>query len=162
MSEGPAQAAQAEDPAIRPMRRDEIDLVVDVDRHAFRSAWPREVFEQELERPFAHVDLLRDEAGRVVAFINYWLVRDEVHVLHVATHIDARGRGYASRLMRHVVRFAERHGCGYVQLEVRRSNLEAIRLYRKHSFRAVGVRPRYYADDHEDAIVMVLELAARA
>jgi len=43
-------------------------------------------------------------------------------------------------------------------LEVRRSNAAAQRLYRRFAFRAVGVRPNYYAEDNEDAVVMLLEL----
>jgi ribosomal-protein-alanine N-acetyltransferase len=76
----------------------------------------------------------------------------------VATHADARRRGHAARLVSHVVDFARRHTCRYVALEVRRSNDAAIRLYRAHGFRPVGVRPRYYSDDGEDAIVMLLEM----
>jgi ribosomal-protein-alanine N-acetyltransferase len=41
---------------------------------------------------------------------------------------------------------------------VRRSNAAAARLYRRFGFRAVGVRPNYYAEDQEDAIVMLLDL----
>ena len=43
-------------------------------------------------------------------------------------------------------------------LEVRRSNVGAIELYRGFDYRAVGVRPNYYVDEGEDAIVMVKEL----
>ena len=39
-------------------------------------------------------------------------------------------------------------------LEVRLSNLAARRLYEKYGFRPVGLRPRYYSDDHEDALIM--------
>jgi ribosomal-protein-alanine N-acetyltransferase len=117
------------------------------------------VFLEELEREWAHLDVLRAEPnGPLGAFVNYWLIRDEVHVLNVATHPRARRRGYADRLLEHVVDFAHRRQCRYVTLEVRRSNHGAIRLYRKHGFRPVGIRPNYYAEDHEDAIVMLLEL----
>jgi ribosomal protein S18 acetylase RimI-like enzyme len=43
-------------------------------------------------------------------------------------------------------------------LEVRRSNQAALDLYRQFDYRAVGVRPNYYVDEGEDAIVMVKEL----
>jgi ribosomal-protein-alanine N-acetyltransferase len=46
-----------------------------------------------------------------------------------------------------------------VTLEVRRSNGDATRLYRRFGFRAVGVRHGYYSEDQEDAIVMLLDLA---
>ena len=98
----------------------------------------------------------------MLAFVNYWLVRDEVHVLNVASHPEARRQGHASRLLEHVIAFANRNKCRYVTLEVRRSNSGAIRLYRKYGFRPVGVRPNYYVEDNEDAIVMLLELTAPA
>jgi ribosomal-protein-alanine N-acetyltransferase len=43
-------------------------------------------------------------------------------------------------------------------LEVRRSNVAAIQLYRTMAYRQVGIRPNYYAEEHEDAIVMVKAL----
>ena len=42
-------------------------------------------------------------------------------------------------------------------LEVRLSNLPARRLYEKYGFRPVGLRPRYYSDDNEDALIMTTE-----
>ena len=96
----------------------------------------------------------------MVAFCNYWLVRDEVHLLNIATHPDRRRRGYARFLMEHLLGFARRHKCRYITLEVRRSNEAALGLYRAYGFEPVGVRPNYYIEDREDAIVMLLELPA--
>jgi ribosomal-protein-alanine N-acetyltransferase len=57
-----------------------------------------------------------------------------------------------------LIDFARRRRCRYVTLEVRRSNAAAIELYRRLGFEAVGVRPKYYVEDNEDAVVMLLEL----
>ena len=111
---------------------------------------------EELEREWAYLEVLRerqkDGRSRVVAFCNYWLVRDEVHLLNIATHPDRRRNGHARALMSHVVDFAARHRCRYVTLEVRRSNQGAIDLYRQFAFQAVGIRPKYYVEDQEDAL----------
>lgn len=149
---------------IVPMKAADLDDIMDIERVSFRAPWSRQVFVEELDRDWAHVDVLKERKSdaRVLAFVNYWLVRDEVHVLNVATHPDARRSGHASRLLEHVIAFANRHRCRYVTLEVRRSNTGAIRLYRKYGFRPVGVRPNYYVEDNEDAIVMLLELAPPA
>jgi ribosomal-protein-alanine N-acetyltransferase len=96
----------------------------------------------------------------VLAFCNYWRVADEVHLLKVASHPDARGLGLGARLLGHIVGFGRRHDCRLVTLEVRRSNDTAQRLYRRFGFKSVGIRPNYYNDDNEDALVMMLELAA--
>ena len=147
---------------IVPMGTRDLDDIMAIEKLSFRAPWSRQVFVEELERDWAHVDVLRErkDAAPVIAFVNYWLVRDEVHVLNVACHPDVRRAGHAARLLEHVIGFAHRQTCRYVTLEVRRSNQPAIRLYRKYGFRPVGIRPNYYAEDHEDAIVMLLELDA--
>ena len=58
----------------------------------------------------------------------------------------------------HIIEVGRSRKCRFVTLEVRRSNAAAVRLYRRFGFRAVGVRPNYYAEDQEDAIVMLLDL----
>ena len=144
---------------IEPMKAADLDAVMEIERVSFRSPWSRQVFLEELTREWAHVDVVRDAgSGNIVGFANYWLVADEVHVLNLATHPQARRCGHASRIMAHMVDFARRELCRYVTLEVRRSNAAALRLYRRFAFRAIGVRPNYYAEDQEDAIVMLLDL----
>jgi ribosomal-protein-alanine N-acetyltransferase len=96
-----------------------------------------------------------DAAPVVVATL---AVRDEVHLLNLAVHPTRRRRGYGRRLMDHLLGFARAHRCHYLTLEVRRSNAAAIALYEEYGFRSVGVRPRYYQDSREDALVMALEL----
>lgn len=151
---------------ILPMRLQDLDQVMEIEHASFRAPWSRQVFAEELQRDWAYVDVVHDPArprepggkARVVAFANYWLVRDEVHLLNVAVHPDHRRRGHARRLLAHIVDFAKRHRCRYVTLEVRRSNEGAIDLYKEFDFRPVGIRPNYYVEDNEDAIVMLLEL----
>jgi len=147
---------------IVPMRPADLDEVLEIERLSHRSPWPRQVFIEELARDWAHLIVLKERrAGGMVAvgFCNFWVVRDEVHVLNVATHPDERRKGHASRVLEHVLEFAARHACRYLTLEVRRGNQGAIKLYRQFGFRPVGIRPNYYVEDGEDAIVMLLELA---
>lgn len=144
---------------IEPMRVGDLDDVMEIERSSFRSPWSAQVFLEEVARDWAHVDVVRDAgSGRVVAFGNYWLVADEVHLLNLATAPGARRQGHASRLLAHITDFGRAHDCRFVTLEVRRSNAAALRLYRRFGFRAVGVRPNYYSEDREDAIVMLLDL----
>lgn len=146
---------------ILPMTLADLDQVMDIEHASFKAPWSRQVFAEELERDWAYVDVVRqrgsDGRSRVVAFCNYWLVRDEVHILNVACHPGHRRCGHGRRLMGHVIAFARRHRCRYVTLEVRRSNHGALDLYTEFEFKPVGIRPRYYVEDNEDAIVMLLE-----
>lgn len=144
---------------ILPARLQDLDAIMEIERRSFKAPWTRQVFQEELQRDWAHLEVVRERGGEVLAFVNYWLVRDEVHVLNIASHPEARRQGHGDRLIRRVVDFARAHRARVVTLEVRRSNHAAIRLYRKYHFRPVGVRPNYYVEDGEDAIVMLLDFA---
>jgi [ribosomal protein S18]-alanine N-acetyltransferase len=136
-----------------------LDAVMEIERLSFKSPWSRQVFAEEIARTWAHVDVIREGvSGQVVAFCNYWLVADEVHLLNLATHPQERRGGHGSRLLAHVIDYARRADCRLVTLEVRRSNESAQRLYRRFAFKAVAIRPKYYVDDDEDAVIMSLEL----
>ena len=141
------------------MGRDDIDAVLEIERQSFRPTWSREAILEELNRDWARVDVVRGAApGEVVAFANYWLVADELHVLNIATHPRERRMGHATRLLAHMIEVARGLPCRLLTLEVRRSNEAAQRLYRRFDFRSVGVRPNYYSEDQEDAIVMLRDL----
>ncbi|WP_437545117.1 ribosomal protein S18-alanine N-acetyltransferase [Sorangium sp. So ce367] len=112
---------------------------------------------EELRRPWTRCWVAREER-RALAFLIAWHVADELHVLNVATCPAARRRGLATALMNRSLEYARQQQVRLILLEVRRSNRAAIRLYRKLGFTAMGVRPRYYSDNGEDAIEMVLTL----
>lgn len=112
----------------------------------------------ELERPWARVWAARGgevgEAPRALGFLVAWHVVDELHVLNVATSPEMRRRGVGAVLVEAALAFAAESGVRLVLLEVRRSNVPAIRLYEKFGFSVSGVRERYYADNDEDALEM--------
>ncbi len=144
---------------IESMKESDLDLVMQIEQLSFRAPWSRQVFMEELSRPWAFLDVMRAAVSRsVVGFCNYWRVADEIHILKVAMHPDARRMGFGSRLLSHILDFARQHRCRLITLEVRRSNEPAQRVYRRFGFKAVGLRPSYYADDNEDAVVMLLEM----
>jgi ribosomal-protein-alanine N-acetyltransferase len=137
----------------------DLDAIDAIEQHSFKSPWSRDTFRAELLREWARVDVARLD-GRLVAFCNYWLVTTELHILALATHPDYRGRGIAQQLLEHVLDVARQTGCSLATLEVRRSNVPAIKLYERAGFKTVHVRARYYQDDGEDALVMLCELTA--
>ena len=79
---------------------------------------------------------------------------DEAHIVAVAVREAYRGRGLGELLLAEAVALAIENHMESVTLEVRKSNLLAQALYEKYRFLKVGVRKRYYSDNHEDAIIM--------
>ena len=141
------------------MTEDDLDEVTALAASALAQPWGREVFVEELARSWSRLRTLRAAPGSpICAFANFWLVRDEVHLLNLAAAPEVRRRGYARLLLEDLLGFARAHRARYVTLEVRRGNAAAQRLYKTSGFAAIGVRPRYYAEDEEDAVVMLLTL----
>jgi ribosomal-protein-alanine N-acetyltransferase len=75
------------------------------------------------------------------------------HIMNVAVDPDLRREGIGSALLQGLYDAVEPIGAR-LTLEVRRSNLAAIRLYERDGFRAAGLRRRYYQDNGEDAVIM--------
>lgn len=96
----------------------------------------------------------RPELASIVGFAGLWLMIDDAHVTTIATHPDYRGRHVGELLLASLVDIAYTIGAQRVTLEVRVSNSVAQNLYRKYGFRDVGIRRRYYSDNHEDARLM--------
>lgn len=143
--------------AFRPMRPEDLERVLEIQRSAFAHPWSRELIAREMGHDWSSVLLAVEpaEGGEaVVGVVVFWLVHDEVHVLNVAVAPEARRRGVARALMHEAERRGAGRGARIATLEVRRSNQAALELYHSLGYREVGVRPRYYAEEGEDAIVM--------
>jgi ribosomal-protein-alanine N-acetyltransferase len=89
-------------------------------------------------------------------YLIYWLVAGEMHILNLAVHPDCRRQGIARALLQEGLRRARAQDAEVAWLEVRPSNQAAQALYESFGFQKVGRRPRYYADNQEDAMLMAL------
>ena len=150
----------------RRMAIGDLERVMDIEKEGFAHPWSADLIRREMVHDWSTI-LLATEIRRglgglpaeiVLGFVVYWLVHDELHVLNIATAMEERQRGVGRALMEEAERRARKAGAVLATLEVRRSNASAIALYRGLGYRQVGVRPNYYVDEGEDAIVMVLDL----
>lgn len=117
--------------------------------------WSEAMFGSELLRPDG-IQLGAWPAAKpqLVGFLFAAPLGGAWHVMNVAVHPQHQARGLGSRLLQAAIRLAAgRDPAGYT-LEVRAQNLPAQRLYRAYGFRPRGVRPGYYPDTGEDALIM--------
>ena len=94
---------------------------------------------------------------KVVGYYGFLHILDELHILNVAVDPDYRGKGLGKKLMAHLIAQGRVLAARAITLEVRESNLTAIRLYEGAGFELAGVRPHYYTDK-ENALIYWLEL----
>jgi [ribosomal protein S18]-alanine N-acetyltransferase len=150
----------------RRMALEDLERVMEIEKDGFAHPWSADLLRREMMHDWSTVLVASETrcgpggAPRevIVGFIVFWLVHDEVHVLNIATAMEERRRGVGRALMLEAAARGRRAGAVLATLEVRRSNAPAIALYRELGYRQVGVRPNYYADEGEDAIVMVADL----
>ena len=136
---------------IRRLTYADLPQVVAVERRAFTTPWSLAMFVLELSKP-SGVCLAAVVETELAGYIVCSLYDTVWHVMNVAVDPDRRRRGIATALISALL---DRIGDdAQVTLEVRRSNAGALALYERFGFRSAGLRPRYYADNGEDAVIM--------
>jgi ribosomal-protein-alanine N-acetyltransferase len=138
---------------IRQMRPGDVAQVVAIEVATSATPWTRAMFVGELGRPNT-LDLVAVRSEEVVGYCMTSRYADVWHILNLCVRSGERGRGLGGMILDEVFTQGDRRPhLGYT-LEVRVSNAPAIRLYRNKGFLEHGVRPGYYSDNGEDALIM--------
>jgi ribosomal-protein-alanine N-acetyltransferase len=167
----------------RPMTEADISQVADIEGQSFPTTWPRTAYRRELANRLARYSVLIDRTRKlspsaedtqrrsfmgflrrkpareetsdfIVGYVGVWLMVDQAHIVAIAVREEYRRRGLGELLLAESIDLAIANGQESMTLEVRRTNDSAQALYEKYKFLKVGVRKRYYTDNHEDALIM--------
>jgi [ribosomal protein S18]-alanine N-acetyltransferase len=147
--------------SIRPMKSEDLQQVQSIDRLSFSMPWPGSAYEYELyENPLSLLWVAEahtpEGEALVVGMIVVWLIVDEAHIATIAVLPAYRSQGIARCLLVTALQEVIRRGFQIATLEVRSGNNAAQNLYRRFGFTTVGVRPKYYRDNNEDALIMTV------
>jgi len=157
----------------------DVSEVMAIERLSFPLPWPKHAYRYELEEnDLSHYIVVRERVREraperpmrwwhrfrpprpttpVLGYGGFWMMAGEAHISTLAVHPDWRGRGLGELLLLTMLKQALAMDAAIATLEVRASNRVAQALYRKYGFRIAGVRPRYYRDNREDALIMTVE-----
>jgi ribosomal-protein-alanine N-acetyltransferase len=137
---------------VRPMTETDLESVLAIEASSFPFPWRREHFIAELEAsqsfPFVAV-----ADTSIVGYVCLMSLFEEAQILDIAVDPGQRGKGIALILMEKAIAVALEKGAELLSLEVRASNISAIKLYEKCGFVCTGLRQKYY-EGREDAILM--------
>jgi ribosomal-protein-alanine N-acetyltransferase len=137
---------------IRRLTYADLPQVIAIERRAFPTPWSLAMFVLELSKPSGIcLAAVRDE--RVVGYMVCSRYDRVWHVMNVAVDDRQLRQGIATALLTRLFEIADRPGEQYT-LEVRESNQGAITLYERFGFKSAGLRPGYYHDNKEDAVIM--------
>ena len=139
---------------IRPMHELDVPVIVAIERAAYQFPWSEGIFRDCLRVGYVCrvVDVGGDPAGYGIMSVG----AGEAHILNVCIRDEYRGRGFARKLLLHLLERARSSGMREAFLEVRPSNTAAARLYHSMGFEQVGMRRGYYQATvgREDAAVL--------
>lgn len=139
---------------IDAMTRDDIPNVLVIEELAFATPWSSDAFYSEIDRNSSARYIAARSDNMVVGYGGMWVIVDEGHITNIAVHPDYRGRHIGDMIVEGLINTARGEGVGSLTLEVRRTNYIAQNLYKKYGFEVAGIRPGYYADNGEDALIM--------
>ncbi|RQD71025.1 MAG: ribosomal-protein-alanine N-acetyltransferase [Tindallia sp. MSAO_Bac2] len=142
-----------EEAVIRPMKVEDIPGIIDIEVQCFPTPWTHHAFRMELRNKLA-VYQVADINKKIAAYGGMWLIMDEAHITNVAVHPKFQGQGLGRKIMEALMEEARQRHMQRMTLEVRKSNETALGLYKSMDFLVSGIRPGYYHDNGEDAIIM--------
>jgi ribosomal-protein-alanine N-acetyltransferase len=140
--------------AIRRLAYSDLPAVISIERRSFPTPWSLAMFVLELSKPTG-ICLAATAGEELLGYLICSRYDQVWHLMNVAVAPERRRSGIARQLISKLVE--EGGGKLPFTLEVRVSNHPAIAMYERLGFRSAGVRPRYYQDNGEDALIMWLD-----
>lgn len=149
------------EPAVRIRTAVPSDLpgLVSLEQTCFALPWSEESLRRELTgNPAARCLVAQAADGFLAGYAALWAVLDEGQITNIAVAPAWRRQGVGRTLLQALIGLAEKEGLTSLFLEVRPGNEAARHLYESAGFAQVGLRKGYYADNGEDAIIMLKKI----
>ena len=149
---------------IRSMTEKDIPQIARIEKQVFPAAWSEVAFRSELhDNAMAMYLVLTEESqpDKVLAYCGLWKIFDEGHITNIAVTPKSQGKKLGKMLLHAMIQWAWSNDLSHMTLEVRVNNHVAINMYKKAGFVEAGIRPGYYSEGKEDAIIMWLHREKR-
>jgi ribosomal-protein-alanine N-acetyltransferase len=150
---------------IRPMTMSDVLNVQEIDLISFPNPWPLnsyayEILKNENSRPWV-IEKRDFDGTQICGMAVIWNIVDEAHLGTLAIHPDFRETGIGKIFLTSILLSAMDDGMRTGYLELRESNISAINMYKSIGYKIDGLRKAYYQDNHENAILMSIDLNSR-
>ena len=145
---------------LRQMKEEDLPYVLEIENLSFPNPWHEMTFKGEIHNePISSAFVIFHRLQKkVIGYIIFWHIKEQVQISNIAIHPDFRRMGIAEAVLKQVLSQIQMEGSKFVTLEVRPSNLGARSLYHKLGFEVLGLREDYYHDPSEPALVMCKQL----
>jgi len=144
---------------IRPMEKADLDEVMAIESSVYTEHhWNKDSFESEIATELGnYFSLIEARTDKLIGYGGFWNILDEGHITTIAIAKNYQGMGLSEVILQKFIETGYKKSIKWFTLEVRVSNTAAFSLYKKYLFETMGVRPKYYQDTKEDALIMWTE-----
>ena len=143
---------------ISEMTKDDIENVIQIEEEAYgKHHWAKSSFYDEMSNNLARYYTAKTLNGEIVGYAGAWHIIDEGHITTIAVKKEFLRNHIGEAIIQRIIEDCYKQGIKYLTLEVRVSNIAAIKLYEKYGFQSLGTRKGYYQDNNEDALIMWTE-----
>ena len=139
---------------LREMRLEDLDDVLQIEEKTFSDPWSRKSFEMEITENLLSTNIVAQYQEKIIGYAGMWTIIDEGHITNIAVDEEYKGKSVGNYLLMGLIKQCKNNEIYKITLEVRKSNMVAINLYKKHGFVEAGIRKDYYINEKEDAIIM--------
>ena len=143
---------------IKMMNERHLSQVSEIESKSFSEPWSLDALKNAINNGKYRFYCLVNDLEEVVSYVGIFVVCGEGEIVSVATDEVVRGQGFGGILFSEVIIREREFGTDKLFLEVRKSNIPAVRLYEKNGFVTDGVRKNFYRKPVEDALLMSLKL----
>lgn len=140
---------------IEKMRLFDIPRVAELDKNSLFESWSEKIYEESLKNKSYNI-LVAKLGNKTVGFISMYCAVDEGYICNIAVEKSHRKQGIGTSLISEIITYSQNKNLKFLTLEVRESNIEAIKFYEKLGFEKFGIRKNFYLNPNENAIIMTL------
>ena len=140
------------------MKKEDVEAVVRIEEEAYgKHHWAKSSFYDEMSNNLAKYYTAKTSSGEILGYAGTWHIIDEGHITTIAVRKDYLRNHIGEAIIQKIIDDCYKNKIKYLTLEVRASNVPAIKLYEKYGFQSLGTRKGYYQDNNEDALIMWTE-----
>ncbi len=146
---------------LRKMHKDDLPSVLKIEAKNYQYPWNENIFNDCFIATSYSCWVCEDENDEIIAYAILSVAVGESHIINISVAPKMQGIGIGQKIMTHLIKIATKKA-ETLFLEVRPSNIGAIKLYNKLGFNEVGRRKDYYPakKGREDAVILALELVS--
>ena len=141
---------------IRVATSNDIQKIYNIEKECFSTPWSESSISSTMNGTNTYFAIAQKDNAEIVGYAGLYFAGNEGYMYNIAVKSGLRHLGVGTKLINNLKNFCIRNSMEFLSLEVRKSNIPAVKLYQKMNFKIVGSRKNFYTSPTEDALIMTV------